>query len=96
MNTDSLQRVTFVLDRVTAEQLSAIAQRLGVSRSSLAREVMAEPVELMHRWIASMPAEPTKADAEAMLERMAVDVEGWLDSKTAQFDLLRGPTDGTA
>ena len=57
---------------------------------------MAEPVELMHRWVASMPAEPTKADAEAMLERMAVDVEGWLDSKTAQFDLLREPADGTA
>lgn len=96
MNTDLLQRATFVLDRPTAERLTVIATRLGVSRSELVRDVLAEPIEMMHRWVSSLPENPTQADAAAMLDKVAGDVEGWLDSKTAQFELLKVPTNGHA
>lgn len=96
MNTDLLQRATFVLDRPTAERLTTIATRLGVSRSELVRDVLAEPIELMHKWVTGLPANPTQADAAAMLDQVAGDVEGWLDSKAAQFELLKVPADGNA
>ena len=58
MNTDQLARTTFVLDRVTSERLTAIAARMGVSQSALVRDVLQEPVELMHRWVLSLPRTP--------------------------------------
>lgn len=88
MNTDLLLRATFVLDRVTAERLTAVSDRLGVSRSALVRDMLGEPVALMHGWVTSLPLEVTPADAQALLGRIESDVEGWLDSKAAQMDLL--------
>lgn len=88
MNTDQLARTTFVLDRVTSDRLSAIARRMGVSRSALVRDVLAEPVELMHRWVTSLPENPTAEDAERLMGSMESDLGGFLDSKSAQFDLL--------
>ena len=96
MNTDALTRATFVLDRATADRLTAISERMGVSRSALVRDVLAEPIELMHRWVLDLPAAATPADAAAALERISEDVGDWLDSKAAQLDLLRGSTDGNA
>lgn len=96
MNTDLLYRATFVLDRVTADRLTAISERLGVSRSALVRDVLQEPVELMHRWVTSLPDQPTPADAHALMDRVGVDLESWLDAKSAQFDLLAEPTSGNA
>ena len=96
MNTDLLQRATFVLDRATAERLSVIAERLGVSRSQLVREVMLEPIELMHRWVTALPAKPTEDQVQALMGQVESDVEGWLDSKAAQLDLLGRKTDGNA
>lgn len=96
MNTDTLQRVTFVLDRVTADRLAFVADRLGLSRSALARELMAEPMQLMHKWVSELPPNPTRADAVGMLDTIAGDFTGWLESKSAQMDLLTGPTDGNA
>lgn len=96
MNTDLLQRSTFVLDRVTADRLALIAARLGVSRSALVRDVLLEPVELMHRWVTALPNEPTQDQVRALMGQIESDVEGWLDSKTAQISLLGGATDGNA
>lgn len=96
MNTDALQRVTFVLDRATADRLAVIASRLGVSRSSLAREVLEEPIQLMHRWVTALPSEPTKAEADAMLRQVADDVEAFMDSKASQLDLLKAEGGGNA
>ncbi len=90
MNTDLLARSTFVIDRTTAEQLTAIAARLGVSRSALVRDVLAEPVDLMHRWVSSLPASPSAEDAASLLSRMGVELEEWVDSKAAQLELLGG------
>lgn len=96
MNTDLLHRATFVLDRVTAERLTAISVRLGVSRSALVRDVLQEPIELMHRWVTELPEQPTPEQALAMMERVGADIEKWLDTKTAQFDLLAEPVSGNA
>lgn len=95
MNTDQLVRTTFVLDRVTSDRLTAISARLGVSRSALVRDVLQEPAELMHRWVAGLPAELTQADAVALMGRVEADLGEFLDSKAAQFDLL-GVTGGDA
>ena len=67
MNTDLLHRATFVLDRVTAERLTAISARLGVSRSALVRDVLQEPIELMHRWVTALPENPTPEGGGAVL-----------------------------
>lgn len=96
MNTDLLQRATFVLDRPTAERLHAIAHRLGVSRSELVRDVLAEPIELMHKWLAMLPEGATPDQARAVLDRVGEDVEAWIDSKTAQLDLLNAEGGGNA
>lgn len=91
MNTDTLARATFVLDRVTSERLSAIAARMGVSRSALARDILAEPVELMHRWVTSLPAgQMTPDDAASLMQQIEADVGALLDSKSAQLNLLGG------
>ena len=96
MNTDLLQRVTFVLDRATADRLAAIASRLGVSRSALARDVLSEPVELMHRWLQQLPEDATAEQGSAVLAQVGRDVEAYIDAKSAQLDLLRVPADGHA
>lgn len=89
MNTDLLLRATFVLDRVTAERLTAISSRLGLSRSALVRDVLAEPVALMHTWVASLPPDDvTREDVNKLLGRIETDFAGWVDSKSAQLDLL--------
>lgn len=96
MNTDLLQRATFVLDRPTAERLSAISRRLGVSRSELVRDVLSEPIELMHRWLDMLPDGATPDQAKATLAQVAADVETFLDSKSAQLDLLASEGGGNA
>ena len=62
MNSETLARATFVLDRRTAEQLAYISGRLGVSRSELVRSVLAEPVETMAGMMGRVPENPTDAD----------------------------------
>ncbi len=96
MNTDLLHRATFVLDRVTAERLTAISARLGVSRSALVRDVLQEPIELMHRWVTALPENPTPEQADALMGRVFSEAEAWLDTKAAQLDLLSEPASGNA
>ena len=96
MNADLLQRATFVLDRATAERLSDISGRLGVSRSALVRDVLLEPIELMHRWMMALPEKPTPDQVQALMGQVESDVETWLDSKSSQLDLLKGRVDGNA
>lgn len=66
MNTEKLVRSTFVLDRDTSDRLTYVARRMGRSRSDLVREVLAEPVEIMATLMASVPADPTEADARQL------------------------------
>lgn len=55
MNTAKLARSTFVLDRETHEQLDYVARRFGSTRSALVRDVLAEPVAMMARWVRTLP-----------------------------------------
>lgn len=81
MNTDNLARSTFVLDRSTADQLAFISRRMGVSRSALVRDVLAEPVALMATWVRSLPDDPQPSDAARLEERMQLDLAGLIDRK---------------
>lgn len=96
MNADLLQRATFVLDKATAERLTAISVRMGVSRSALVRDVLLEPIELMHRWVTALPDQPTHEQVRELMGQVESEVGSWLDSKASQLDLLGGPVDGNA
>lgn len=77
MNTSKLARTTFVLDRTTHDQLDRITRRFGVSRSAFVREVLAEPVAMMARWVDQMPANQP-VDAAALRAVMLSDLEGFV------------------
>lgn len=94
MNNQLLKRSTFVLDRDTADQLDAISARMGVSRSALVRDVLAEPVAMMARWVSSLPDQPTKGDADALIARMGVDIDEFVERRGGQLSLLRIPSAG--
>lgn len=69
MNTETLARATFVLDKSTSHQLNLVARRMGISRSALVREVLAAPVEKMARLVASVPPNPTPEDVRQLALR---------------------------
>ena len=66
MNNETLARVTFVLDRHTSEDLAYLSERLGQSRSSLVREVLAAPVAGMAEMLRSVPDNPSPADVRQL------------------------------
>lgn len=68
MNTETLARATFVLDKTTSAQLSFVARRMGVSRSALVREVLAVPVERMASMVASIPPDPSPQDVRDLAQ----------------------------
>lgn len=98
MNTDQLARATFVIDRATSDRLTVIAARMGVSRSALVRDVLAEPVELMHRWVSALPANDalTPESVAELMGRIESDIGEFIDSKSAQLDLLGEKSGGHA
>lgn len=83
MNTSKLARTTFVLDRETADQLGYVAKRMGVSRSSLVRETLAEPVAMMAHWVRSVPAEVGPEDLARLGKMMGSDLDAFIDRKMA-------------
>ena len=98
MNTDLLDRDTFVIDSATSERLTVIAERMGVSRSALVRDVLAEPVELMHRWVSALPANDamTPESVAELMGQIETDIGEFIDAKSAQLDLLGEPSGGNA
>lgn len=89
MNTDKLARATFVIDRVTYDQLAYITGRMGVSRSELVRDLLAEPIALMTKWVQSVPDEPTRADAERVGDAVQLDLVEFVERKSAELKLER-------
>ena len=85
MNTENLARTTFVLDRATHDQLNYISRRLRVSRSELVRDVLAEPVALMAKWVQSTPDHPTEADAARVGEELQLDMVEFIERKAAEL-----------
>lgn len=66
MNSETLARVTFVLDRHTAEDLAYLSSRMGQSRSALVREVLAAPISGMAEILRQVPSHPTPADVRQL------------------------------
>lgn len=85
MNTDKLARATFVLDRATHDQLDYISRRMKVSRSELVRDVLAEPVAMMAKWVQATPEEPTPADAESIAAAMQLDLVEFVERKAVEI-----------
>lgn len=81
MNTDALARTTFVLDRETSLQLDSISRRMGVSRSSLVRDVLREPVAMMAGWVDRLPTDRavTPSDAVEFRDSMQLDLIDFIE-----------------
>lgn len=88
MNKQKLARTTFVLDRVTHDELDYISQRMKVSRSELVRDCLAEPVALMAKWVRSVPDVPTAAEADAIGEVVQLDMVEFINRKAAELRQL--------
>ena len=88
MNTRKLARATFVRYRVTHDQLAMICARMGVSRSELVRDVLAEPVAMMAGWVCAVPDNPTEADKDQLLLDLRGDISKFLDARLGE---LGGP-----
>ena len=85
MNTNLLARTTFVLNRVTHDQLDYISRRMNVSRSELVRDVLAEPIAIMAKWVLSVPETPTEADATRIGEAVQLDLCEFIERRTAEL-----------
>ena len=85
MNKAKLARTTFVLDRETHDQLDYISRRMNVSRSELVRDVLAEPVAMMARWVQATPDVPTPADAESLLGEIQLDIAEFVERKAGEL-----------
>jgi hypothetical protein len=81
MNSQKLARTTFVLLRETHDQLEFVARRMGVSRSELVRDVLAEPVALMAKWVQSLPEQPTAEDKDHAGKIMQLDMVEFIERK---------------
>lgn len=79
MNSETLARVTFVLDKHTAEDLAYLSRRMGQSRSALVREVLAAPVSGMAEMLRSVPDNPSPADVRQLALTGLELVEGLMD-----------------
>ena len=79
MNTETLARVTFVLDKHTAEDLAYLSLRMGQSRSALVREVLAAPVAGMAEMLRAVPDNPTPADVRQLALTGLELVEGLIE-----------------
>lgn len=91
MNTETLARATFVLNKSAAEDLTYLSTRMGQSRSALVREILepsvADLASLVRR-IPESPESPGPADAE----QFRVALRGLLEMTYAHgLSQLEGP-----
>lgn len=88
MNADKLARTTFVLDLDTHEKLQRISMRLGVSRSSLVRRLLTDPVHFMDAQLAKLPAsndvEMSPSEAAAFSESLQLDLVDFIERAVAE------------
>ncbi len=84
MNTSKLARTSFVLDRETHDQLQYLSFRMGVSRSELVRDVIAEPIALMAKWMLSVPDDPSSVDVARVGDEMQLDMVDFIEGKAAE------------
>jgi hypothetical protein len=85
MNKAKLARTTFVLDRETHDQLAYISRRMKVSRSELVRDVLAEPVAMMAKWVKATPEAPTPGERETLLGEIQHDFAEFVERKAGEL-----------
>ena len=90
MNSETLARATFVLDRKTAEQLAYLSDRLGVSRSELVRSVLAEPVDQMVGLMGRVPENPSESDLRQLALEGLESFERAVDPELSMLRRLAG------
>ncbi len=76
-----------MLERETHDQLNYISRRMGVSRSELVRDVLAEPVAMMAKWVRSVPDEPTPEDADKSAGLLQLDMLEFLTANVSEIGL---------
>lgn len=86
MNEENLARVTVVLSRRTADQLRSLSRRLGVSASSLVREVITEPIEMVAASLGEVPEKPTAEDAQRFGQQMLEFVDAHVEEMRAEVN----------
>lgn len=84
MNTSKLARSTFVLDRETHVQLDYVSKRMGVSRSELVRDILAEPISLMAKWMLSVPDDASGEDAARVQAVVQLDMVEFVERKAQE------------
>lgn len=90
MNTETLARTTFVLDRSTNEDLAYLSSRMGRSRSSLVREILSPAISDLAALIRQVPETPTPADLDSF-RRAGLDLMGAAYSSGLQvLEVSRG------
>jgi hypothetical protein len=57
-----LQKVSLALDPVVVSDLAYITDRMGVSRSALVNNLLAESVPIMRKLLEQVPLSPSPAD----------------------------------
>ena len=72
------------MDRETHDQLCYLSSRMGVSRSELVRDVLAEPISLMAKWMQSVPEDPTAPEAAEVAGQMQLDMVEFINRKAEQ------------
>lgn len=88
MNTDKFARSTFVLYRETHRQLDYVARRLGSTRSAIIRDVLAEPVSMMERWVRALPPDFTPEDVARFIATAHADTKALSDRKLSALGSL--------
>lgn len=88
MNTETLARATFVLNKSAAEDLTYLSTRMGQSRSALVREILEPSVADLAALVRRIPDSPGPADAE----QFRVALRGLLEMTYAHgLSQLEGP-----
>lgn len=90
MNTETLARATFVLDKSTAQDLAYVSSRMGQSRSELVREILGPPVHDLAAILRSVPDNPTPEQVELFRSQALALVESQYDQGVT---VLRGSGD---
>lgn len=84
MNTETLARATFVLDKSTAQDLSYLSSRMCQSRSELVRELLRPAVSELAALMRAIPENPTAADVERFrINGLSLMADAYADGLTA-------------
>lgn len=77
------KRITITLPTVTVRQITHVAHRCGVSRSTMMAAILEEPVADLFALVNAVPPDPTGDDVAALAQRSVGLAEERLDALRA-------------